>query len=535
VYGTDAIAMRHHLERGGDISATAAEFFCPPQPDLNFVQATGQATSPPPLPLPSRGALRLLDVDDLLGELARASRDDERVTLLSRAMQSHRGVTGQDVKWLCRLVKKDLRTRAKDKVVLDALHPHAYDAFKATNDLHEVLRRSVLHGSLLSSSPTVVQSTRVGVGQATHGEDGGGLRTGIVLGQPIKPMLAKPCAELSSAFEQCAQGMYAEIKYDGERVQIHKDGGDFTYYSRSMKPVQAHKVRDVDRFFQRACPEVESAILDAEILLVDGDGTMLPFGSLGVHKQKGFSEATVCLFVFDLLFLNGSSLVQLPLEERRRRLESILTPIPQRIELSQLRHCHAAHDLDEMLERVYLERLEGLVLKDTTGVYTPNARRWLKVKRDYLQGGSAADSADLVVLGAYYGRGQHGGLRSVFLLGVYDEDERVWKTVCKCSNGLDEVELERLQDELQMAPIERDFERVPPWLQLHRATTPDFVVPEPEAAPVWEVIGASFSRSSVHTADGISIRFPRVHRLRTDRSATTATTLAELRALAAVK
>lgn len=73
--------------------------------------------------------------------------------------------------------------------------------------------------------------------------------------------------------------------------------------------------------------------------------------------------------------------------------------------------------------------LEGLVLKDIKSLYEPNARRWMKMKKDYLKG--MADSADLIVLGAYFGTGSKGGLMSVFLMGVYDEQSKTYKTVCK--------------------------------------------------------------------------------------------------------
>ena len=76
------------------------------------------------------------------------------------------------------------------------------------------------------------------------------------------------------------------------------------------------------------------------------------------------------------------------------------------------------------------------MLKDGGGVYRPNARSWLKVKRDYLSGGMMADSADLVVLGAYFGTGSHGGQMTVFLMGVFDEEAGIWKTVSLLSSVL---------------------------------------------------------------------------------------------------
>jgi DNA ligase-3 len=78
--------------------------------------------------------------------------------------------------------------------------------------------------------------------------------------------------------------------------------------------------------------------------------------------------------------------------------------------------------------------LEGLVLKDIKSPYEPNARHWMKMKKDYLKG--MADSADLIVLGAYFGTGSKGGLMSVFLMGVYDEQSKTYKTVCKAGTAM---------------------------------------------------------------------------------------------------
>ncbi len=175
------------------------------------------------------------------------------------------------------------------------------------------------------------------------------------------------------------------------------------------------------------------------------------------------------------------------------------------------------------------EGLEGLVLKDVKSTYEPGKRHWLKMKKDYLDSGSMADTADLVCLGAYYGTGNKGGLMSVFLMGVYNEKGNIWQTVTKVGNGFDDKTLDRLQKELDMIEIHKNPTKVPEWLDVHRTLVPDFVIKNPKKAPVWEVTGAEFSSSDVHTADGISIRFPRVTRIRDDKSWKEATDLEHLK------
>lgn len=142
-----------------------------------------------------------------------------------------------------------------------------------------------------------------------------------------------------------------------------------------------------------------------------------------------------------------------------------------------------------------------------------------------------ADTADLVVLGGYYGTGAYGNMISVFLMGCRDEHGK-WRTVCKCGNGPTDAMLAKINRELDTVKISKDREKVPSWLVIKSTDlVPDFVVRDPKAAPVWEITGAEFSTSTRHSADNISIRFPRMTRIRDDKDWESATTLAELKRL----
>lgn len=182
-----------------------------------------------------------------------------------------------------------------------------------------------------------------------------------------------------------------------------------------------------------------------------------------------------------------------------------------------------------MINRVIREGLEGLVLKDVKGTYEPGKRHWLKVKKDYLNEGAMADTADLVVLGAFYGQGSKGGMMSIFLMGCYDPSSQKWCTVTKCAGGHDDATLARLQKELDMVKISKDPSKIPSWLKINKIYYPDFIVPDPKRAAVWEITGAEFSKSEAHTADGISIRFPRCTRIRDDKDWKSATNLPQLK------
>lgn len=488
--------MVRDLEQG-DVSETVRMFF-------------EDSKSFPPA---SKSLLTLQEVDASLMRLAQLTKEDEQQSELEQIAKK---CTSNDLKCIIRLIKHDLKMNAGAKHVLDAVDPNAYDAFKASRNLGDVIER-VLRNQ---------QEAAGGSGPRKL------LTVEASLMTPVQPMLAEACKSVEYAMKKCPNGMYSEIKYDGERVQVHKSGDTFSYFSRSLKPVLPHKVAHFKEYIPKAFPGGHSMILDAEVLLIDTKTSKpLPFGTLGVHKKAAFQDANVCLFVFDCIYFNGVSLMERPLNERRKFLHDNMVEVPNRILFSEMKHVTRAADLADMITRVIREGLEGLVLKDIKGSYEPGKRHWLKVKKDYLNEGAMADTADLVVLGAFYGKGSNGGIMSSFLMGCFDPDSGKWCTVTKCSGGYDDAMLARLQKELDVVKISKEPGKIPNWLKIVKNYYPDFLIRDPKSAPVWEITGAEFSKSEMHTADGISIRFPRMTRIRDDKDWQTATNLHQLREL----
>ncbi|NXF29718.1 DNLI3 ligase, partial [Nyctibius bracteatus] len=497
--------MVRDLEQG-DVSETIRLFF-------------EQSKSCPPA---AKSVLTIQEVDEFLIQLSKLTKEDDQQSVLQHIS---RRCTGNDLKCIIRLIKHDLKMNAGAKHVLDALDPNAYEAFKASRNLQDVVERVLKNQQEAEKMPGLKRTLSVQASLMT----------------PVQPMLAEACKSIAYAMKKCPNGMYAEIKYDGERVQVHKNGDHFSYFSRSLKPVLPHKVAHFKDFIPQAFPGGQSMILDSEVLLIDNKtGKPLPFGTLGVHKKAAFQDANVCLFVFDCIYFNDISLMDRPLCERRKFLKDNMVEIPNRILFSEMKHVTKASDLADMITRVIREGLEGLVLKDTKagscllltgGNYEPGKRHWLKVKKDYLNEGAMADTADLVVLGAFYGQGSKGGMMSIFLMGCYDPKSEKWCTVTKCSGGHDDATLARLQTELDMVKISKDPSKIPKWLKINKIYYPDFIVPDPKKAPVWEITGAEFSKAEAHTADGISIRFPRCTRIRDDKDWKTATNLQQLKEL----
>ncbi|XP_011866733.1 PREDICTED: DNA ligase 3 isoform X2 [Vollenhovia emeryi] len=492
----DEDAMLEHLEQG-DVAETISVFF-----------ENSAAVSPC-----AASVLTIQDVDLFLENLSRLTKEEEQIQHFRSILDK---CTINDLKMIVRLIKHDLRINAGPKHILEGVNADAYKAFQMSRDLEAVVRRFLpnLEDKPCASS-SILSRNKVAISLMT----------------PVLPMLAQACTSVEMAMRKCPNGMLSEVKYDGERVQVHKSGNDFRYFSRSLKPVLPHKVNLFKDYIKQAFPNGDDLILDSEILMVDNQtGQPLPFGTLGAHKKVEFKNANVCLIVFDCMYYNGEILIEKSMLERRNILKDRMTEIPNRIILSEVHEVHDPRDLADRIIHVLKLGLEGLVLKDIDSKYEPGKRHWLKVKKDYLCGGAMADSADLVVLGAWYGTGNKGGIMSVFLMGCYDEKRDKWLTVTKVHTGHDDATLAALQDQLDMVKIGKDTEKLPSWLLAEKPMVPDFVARDPKQ-PVWEITGAEFTNQGVHTADGISIRFPRVTRIRDDKDWLTATTLDELRGL----
>lgn len=498
IFSSDHDDMLTHLEKG-DVAETIQHFFN----KSKTIQSVSEST------------LTIQKVEDFLEDLSKLTKEEEQIYHFKKIVKK---CTPDDLKMLIRLIKADLRINAGPKHILEGVHPDAYSAFQTSRDLNMVLDRITSNGYTVKHKDAIQTS----------------IQAKLSLMTPILPMLAEACKSVEMAMKKCPNGMFSEIKYDGERVQVHKKGNEFKYFSRALKPVMAHKVNHFKEYLPQAFPKGTDLILDAEVLMVDvTTGKPLPFGTLGIHKQSEFKDAQVCLYVFDCLYYNGEVLIDMPIRKRREILHQNMVEVTNHVMFSEQKMIQKPSDLAKMIAEVLELGLEGLVLKDLESKYEPGKRHWLKVKKDYLFGGAMADSVDLVVLGAWFGTGKKGGMMSVFLMGCHDARRNKWVTVTKVHTGHDDNTLERLQKELEplMVKISQDSNKVPSWLDCNNGMVPDFVAADPKKQPVWEITGTELTKANLHTADGISVRFPRVTKIRNDKDWKTATNLDELKDL----
>lgn len=147
----------------------------------------------------------------MLEKLAHLTKDDEQQQHLEKIAKI---CTSNDLKSIIRLITHDLKINAKASTILEAVHPNAFSEFQISKNLAVVLGKFPGKIKLISDNPSAVCASKI---------------TGLNLMVPVAPMLAEACKDLDKAIKKFKNGFYSEIKYDGERVQIHKQGNEFKY------------------------------------------------------------------------------------------------------------------------------------------------------------------------------------------------------------------------------------------------------------------------------------------------------------------
>lgn len=365
----------------------------------------------------------------------------------------------------------------------------------------------------------------------------------LVPGVPVSPMLAKPTKAISQVLDRFAEVTFTcEYKYDGERAQIHRlPDGTIKIYSRNAENLTP-KYPDLVQHLPLALREQfksSSFIIDSEAVAYDVERKkILPFQELQGRKRKDVNakdiKIKVCIFVFDLLYFDGSSLIEEPLSKRRSLLSEGFEEQEGQFMFAKGHDSRDPEQIMELLNASVKEGCEGLMVKALEGshaTYEPanRSQNWLKVKKDYLEG--CGDSLDLVPIGGYRGRGKRTGAYGAFLLACYDPDNEEYQSVCKIGTGFSEAQLEEFANFFDDPEHKRTSKSTKSYYR-----TPSLNTLEPdvwfEPVQVWEVKCADLSISPQHTAGigqvdpdkGVALRFPRFLRIRDDKNPEDATT-----------
>jgi DNA ligase-1 len=353
-------------------------------------------------------------------------------------------------------------------------------------------------------------------------------------GNPVRAMLAQRLSDGSEILARLGGECAAEYKYDGMRIQAHRTAdGSIELFTRRLERVTAQFPDIVEVLAAGLGPR--EAIVEGEVVAFDPAAEELrPFGEVMFRRRKhGIADAVrdvpVSLFCFELLYADGQDLTTLPYTRRRARLAEAITPSP-RLRLTTAIEVATPAALEAAFEQAVTDGCEGLVCKSVSPAagYQAGARGWLwiKLKRDYRT--DLSDTVDLVVVGAFAGRGRRRGVYGALLLAAYDPATELFAAVTKCGTGFSDADLAALP--ARLAPLARGQRPA----RVDARQQPDVWF---EPGLVLEILSAELTLSPNYTAGweqikeraGLAMRFPRfTGRWRDDKAPQDATTTAEL-------
>ena len=459
---------------------------------------------------------RVYDTLDKIAKSTGSGSVDLKLALLAGILSD---ASPSEAKYIVRTVTGSLRLGIADMTVLDALAI----AFGGGKEAREHLERAYNISSDLGRVAKVVS------------EEGmeGIKKFKVMTGEPIRPMLAERLSSSEQIIEKLGGKCIAEYKYDGERVQAHKINDTVTLFSRRLENITEQYPDGVKYILENV--KAKEAIIEAEAVAVDPTtGEMKPFQELMHRRRKyGIEEAMnehpIVLFVFDVLYADGTDFTQKPYPVRHQFLKKLIEA-SKHIQVAESILAENPKELEQFFEKTVDEGSEGIMCKSVNddSVYKAGARGWLwiKYKRDYRT--EMTDTVDLVVVGAVHGRGKRAGTYGTFLLAAYNPDFDVFETVTKVGTGFTDADLEKLPQLLNPHKIKHKHPRVNSTIEMDVWFEPAVVI---------EIRGADLTLSPVHTCainviregSGVAIRFPRfTGKYRVDKAAEDATTPEEI-------
>jgi len=443
------------------------------------------------------------------------------------------------VRYVARIPVASLRLGFSDKTILDALSV----AEAGDKSLRPLIERAYNVSADIGRIAQFVKS------KGAKGIE----KIEVTVGVPVRMAAAERLPTPAEILEKMGGKLAAEPKYDGFRVQVHLDksrkqaadneGVEQPALAGLVGVEKGSWVRIFSRNLENTTPmfpEIAAAAqkLAAKSLIFEGEAIAYnpdteefePFQETAKRKRKyGIKEKAVELplkvFAFDLLYLDGRDLTREPYETRRRALEKLVSGHEDTIILAEERVFTNAKELEKFFLEEIEHGLEGIMTKRLDGVYQAGVRNfnWVKLKR--VEEGKLEDTIDCVVLGYYTGRGKRtqfgiGG----FLVAVYDDKNDTFKTISRVGSGLTDEEWREMKKRVDALKTKEK----PKNADVAKEHNPD-VWAEPSI--VVAIRADEITKSPLHTAGGLALRFPRLMAFRDDKNPEQATTVSEMEKL----
>ncbi len=439
---------------------------------------------------------------------------DRKINLINGIL---RRCNPKTAKYVINIILSTLRIGLADKTILDGLTK----AKLGVKDQRDIVEKAYM------IYPDLGEIAKILITQGLKGIQ----EVRAQVGRPIQMMLASR-VRYTEIQKKLGGGKFAaEYKYDGERVQVHLEGSNIDLYSRRLKSISV-QYPDVVQTIAKTIT-VENAIFEGEIVAMDAFyEKMMPFQVLSTRRRKydireTVEQVPVCLYCFDLLYLNGENYMDKPLLERRKALELII-PEKDSIQCGEQTLVHNTKEMVAYFEKARGDGAEGVICKSIgeNSVYQAGNRGFLWIKLKALEGAKMLDSIDVVVIGASWGKGKRKGYLSTIYGAVYHKKRDVFQFLTRIGSGFSEEDLEVFTEalrplELKKKPMDVKCRDEPDiWIQ------PQIVI---------EIIGDELTVSNkadagttLNNEEGYGLRFPVYQRTRDEKGPYDVTTTQEI-------
>ncbi|EGR30594.1 hypothetical protein IMG5_128250, partial [Ichthyophthirius multifiliis] len=459
---------------------------------------------------PTMHVITINQVDENLNKLAQAQTKEEQIEIIRFLIKQ---CTSEEMKWIARLILKDLKIGINHDKTLTLFHQDALALFNTTSSLREVCNEFQDKNHRLQEVMRIFY--------------------------PIRPMLAQKKSLKDIQYILEGKDFLIETKYDGERIQCHVTENEIRFFTRNSHNYTNiyHKMCVIVR--HGISQEINECILDGEMVVLEKEsGQSVQFGmNKVVALSNEDTDFCICYKVFDILYIktkngNDVNLLSSTLKERKEVLKSaIVNEIKYQLEIIQGNEYSRQEDILNEFNEAMNNNEEGIIIKQLDSQYVPDERsnKWIKMKGDYYEG--ITDTLDLIVLGAFLGNksyktsgiGDWTDCLTHFLLGISSYIDKnvptnsVFLPFCKVGTGYTDEILRTIKIKLRDQWVRTS--NLPSFVQnckLQKSDKPEAFINSPDNSLIFEV-RASEIINSHNFPTHYTLRFPRFEKLRTDK------------------